>query len=344
MKSLGVLPGSPPKVLRRSKAPKATPVKTVLSSITNEGPSRADSVLQPSDPNEGGPPINHSIEDSHPDSILPLSITNEGGPPTNRSVKSSSRKGSTTHSVRYASHAGSEIPKDNMDMNIDSRGRSHLRSSPSSRTSRSSSTSSSVSRSSSTSRTHMKCAPFFNDIIPTGRPAIKDYSPCIRRRLVDTVFIYENWVLSNDGFPDKELQYAWAREAWFSTCREAQEQFKLSECMIKMVGFIVFRLHLAVANFIRSRLEDHAFVVTSKTSSGRSFQVLTILTQVQAGLPFLQTSSDIFISWKIENFTTRCDVACAWNGKLTKDFYRMLTPAKLCFKRHHRYRPSKCPL
>jgi hypothetical protein len=83
----------------------------------------------------------------------------------------------------------------------------------------------------------MKSAPFLDGVTPSGRPAIKDYSPIVRRRLLDTAHIYENWVLSNDGFPDKEVQYAWAREAWDNSFKDTSEQFKLSERMIKLVRY-----------------------------------------------------------------------------------------------------------
>ena len=53
----------------------------------------------------------------------------------------------------------------------------------------------SPSRSTSESRKNIKNAPFHNGVIPSGRPAIKDYSPDVRRRLSATVLIYENWVL-----------------------------------------------------------------------------------------------------------------------------------------------------
>jgi hypothetical protein len=78
----------------------------------------------------------------------------------------------------------------------------------------------------------MKNAPFHNGVIPSGRPAIKDYSPDVRRRLSDTVLIYENRVLASDGFPDKDMQYKWARKSWDMTSTGASEQFKLSERMI----------------------------------------------------------------------------------------------------------------
>jgi hypothetical protein len=158
----------------------------------------------------------------------------------------------------------------------------------------------SPSRSTSESHKNMKNAPFHNGVIPSGRPAIKDYSPDVRRRLSDTVLIYENWVLANDGFPDKDMQYKWARKAWDMTSMDASEQFKLSERIIKLVILFYFqkkkRFTSAFANFIRSRLEDLAFVVVSRTSSGHSFQVITILAQVQARHPFPQISTDIIIS------------------------------------------------
>jgi hypothetical protein len=81
----------------------------------------------------------------------------------------------------------------------------------------------------------MKSAPFHNGVIPSGRPAIKDYSPEVRRRLSDTALIYENWVLASDGFPNKDMQYKWARNAWDIASIDASEQFKLSERMIKLV-------------------------------------------------------------------------------------------------------------
>jgi hypothetical protein len=81
----------------------------------------------------------------------------------------------------------------------------------------------------------MKSAPFIDGVIPSGRPAIKDYAPIVRRLLLDTAHSYEAWILSNDGFPDKELQYAWAREAWELACKDAGEEFKLSERMMTLV-------------------------------------------------------------------------------------------------------------
>ena len=81
----------------------------------------------------------------------------------------------------------------------------------------------------------MKSAAFLNGIIPSGRPAIKDYSPVVGHRLLDTVYIYKSWVLANDGFPDKDMQFKWVKNAWDITSLDASEQFKLSECMIMLV-------------------------------------------------------------------------------------------------------------
>ena len=89
----------------------------------------------------------------------------------------------------------------------------------------------------------MKSAPFYNSIVPSGRPAVKDYSPVVKRHLLETVYIFENWVLSNDGFPDKEIQYTWVREAWNTSGRDSHEQYKLSERMMKLVSFII-QIHL----------------------------------------------------------------------------------------------------
>lgn len=69
----------------------------------------------------------------------------------------------------------------------------------------SSSSCNSLFRPTSETRRHMKSAPFYNNIVPSGRPAVKDYSPVVKRHLLETVYIFENWVLSNDGFPDKEI-------------------------------------------------------------------------------------------------------------------------------------------
>lgn len=91
----------------------------------------------------------------------------------------------------------------------------------------------------------MKSAPFHNGVIPSGRPAIKDYSPDLRRRLSDTVFIYKNWVLASDGFPNKDMQYKWASKAWDMTSKDASEQFELSERMMKLVRFIT-QIHLCI--------------------------------------------------------------------------------------------------
>lgn len=120
---------------------------------------------------------------------------------------------------------------------MDSRGRSRHRSPPANARRSSSSYYRSRSRSTSEARKHIRSAPFYNDIIPSGRPAIKDYSPVVRRQLLETAYIYENWILSDDGFPDKESQYAWARKAWSLAGTDSQEQYKLSERMLKLVSF-----------------------------------------------------------------------------------------------------------
>jgi hypothetical protein len=91
----------------------------------------------------------------------------------------------------------------------------------------------------------MKYAPFRNGVIPSGRPTMKDYSPDVGERLLDAAYIYENWVLSKDGFPDKDFQYKWAREAWDQASRDASEQFKLSERMIKLVSSII-QIHFSI--------------------------------------------------------------------------------------------------
>ena len=306
-------------------------MKTVLSSVTN-GPLTVD---------EGGTPTqfieNHSREGSANGSVnrsrQPSEFHQDGGV----SAVHSSLEGSATRSVNH-SRQPSEFPQDDglpikssyepersanhsvvrevseARTDIHSRGRSLHRSSTNRVPSQtaSSSPSNSRSRSVSESRKHLKNAPFFNDAIPTGCPAIKDYSPPIRRRLLDTVFIYENWILSNDGFPDKEVQYSWARESWEICNRNTSEQFKLSERMVKLVKFIsLVGFILSLTNFFRSRLEVPVFVVISRTSSGRSFQLSSNLVQVRAGVPFSLTLSVIFFSWKTRNFTTRFVVACA---------------------------------
>jgi hypothetical protein len=81
----------------------------------------------------------------------------------------------------------------------------------------------------------MKNMPFVEGLIPSGRPAVKDYAPVVRRRILDAAFIYENWVLSNNGFPDKELQYAWARKAWDWASVDALELYKISDRIMKLV-------------------------------------------------------------------------------------------------------------
>jgi len=102
---------------------------------------------------------------------------------------------------------------------------------------------------------------------------------------------------------------------------------------------LLLRFTSAFANFIRSRLEDLAFVVVSRTSSGRSFQAITILAQVQARHPFPQILTDIIISWKIRNFITRWVMACeSW------DFHWQCVGCwnmrRLCIKQYHSWRPS----
>lgn len=103
----------------------------------------------------------------------------------------------------------------------------------------------SLSHSASESRKHMKSAPFLNGVAPSGRPAVKDYTPVVRRLLLDTANIYENWILAKDSFPDKDAQYTWARNAWDITSKNESDQFKLSERMIKLVRSII-QIHLRI--------------------------------------------------------------------------------------------------
>ena len=338
MISLGVLPGSPPKLLRRSKS---RAQRAALSSIANGDTSSTNlpvsvidedpSVNRSREPSEfrrgegvlsvEKPSVNRSREPSEfrrGDGVLSIQSVNRSREPSEfrrgdgvlsiQSVGKLSREGSAIQTINHtlsressefrqdggfptrlslqnSSREGSSFTREaftreasDIHMDIDSRGRSHHRSPLKRGSSRTSSSSLSRSRSPSEGHKHMKSAPFFNDIVPTGRPAIKDYSTVIRRRLMDTVFIYENWILSNDGFPDKELQYRWARDSWDVACRGASEQFKLSERMIKLVRFLLlFGFISSFANFFRLRLEDHAFAVISRTSSGRLFQVISNL-------------------------------------------------------------------
>jgi hypothetical protein len=196
----------------------------------------------------------------------------------------------------------SDIGQD--DMNNDSRGRPKQRAAKPHRASKSSS--SSTSRSSSENRKHLKNAPFVEGIVPSGRPAIKDYIPIVKRRLLDGAYIYENWVLSNNAFPDKELQYGWAREAWERASVDAIDLYKLSDRMMKLVScFFFFFFILALANLIRSQLEDLVFAGISRTLSDRSSQPITVLAQVRTKRRLCLTSSAISISWKTKNFTTR---------------------------------------
>lgn len=188
-----------------------------------------------------------------------------------KTVLSSITNGSLTNQSRNETI---EIPVLQDAMDIDSRGRSHHRSSPSRRSSHSSLTSCSLtdesiheapeivqdnvssspgrsrssSRSTSESRKHMKSAPFFNDVVPSGRPAIKDYSPDVRHCLLNAVYLYENWVLSKDGFPDTDMQYKWARNAWDITSgsMDASAQYKLSERMIQLVSLLFSIIHLRI--------------------------------------------------------------------------------------------------
>jgi len=67
---------------------------------------------------------------------------------------------------------------------------------------------------------------------------------------------------------------------------------------------------LQQANIIRSQLEDCAFMVISRTSSGLSLQEIIVLPQVQTRHLLLQMLNDIYISWRIRNFMTRCVIAC----------------------------------
>jgi hypothetical protein len=308
VQSLGVLPGSPPKVLRKSNAAKTAPKKTVLSSITNEGvsgpaptlsstlPSRqsgsisaathSSSVPSRNRPDNVPAPIaslerseiahavmdNNSRERSSQQTPVTRRPTNERGsghaltnfgsifsrerqvmvqeemdidsreqssqktPIPRTSIIEAGSGRASTHSGIIPPREHSEITQD--DMEIDSRGRTKQRAAIPHRAYKSSSTSSSRSR--SETRKHMKSAPFVDGVVPSGRPAIKDYIPVVRRRLLDGAYIYENWVLSNNSFPDKELQYAWAREVWDRASVDALDFYKLSDRMMKLVSSPLF--------------------------------------------------------------------------------------------------------
>ena len=296
MQSLGVLPGSPPKVLRKSKAAKAAPLKRVLSSITNErlsvpAPTHSSSIT----PRERGsvpaaiPPSTDPSCDPQEIVSAPIAsrerpeIVMDNNPRERNSQKTpkipitrgpTKERGSgqaPTHSSTISSRDRQVFLQDEMDIDsheqtgqktpipsrskievgsgrapphpgdlaeFDSRGRTKERSAIPHRASNSTSSSSSCSR--SETRKHMKSAPFVDGAIPSGRPAIKDYIPVVRRRLLDGAYIYENWVLSNNSFPDKELQYTWAREAWDRASEDALDLYKLSDRMMKLVSGSVF--------------------------------------------------------------------------------------------------------
>jgi len=155
------------------------------------------------------------------------------------------------------------------------------------------------------------------------------------------MLIYENWVLASDGFPNKDMQYKWARKAWDMTSTVASEQFKLSNVWSSWWDLLL-RFTSAFANFIRSRLEDLAFVVVSRTSSAAHSKSL----QFSSGSSKASISANLDrynYLMKDKKFHYKVSHGL-WIMGLSLTIVGCWNFGRLCIKQYHSWRPSNYTL
>jgi hypothetical protein len=89
----------------------------------------------------------------------------------------------------------------------------------------------------SSNEKHLNVAPFRNGNVPSGKPKASDYEDDVKRRLLESMSIYETYIFANDAYPGQEKQIAWAKEAWrwASENLNATELYHLSHCMKRLV-------------------------------------------------------------------------------------------------------------
>jgi hypothetical protein len=87
------------------------------------------------------------------------------------------------------------------------------------------------------SQKHFNGAPFRNGTVPSGKPKASDYEDDVKRRLLETISIYETYIFTEDAYPSQETQITWAKQAWkwaFENLN-AVERYRLSDRMTRMV-------------------------------------------------------------------------------------------------------------
>ncbi|KAN0115691.1 hypothetical protein V8E52_006637 [Russula decolorans] len=68
-----------------------------------------------------------------------------------------------------------------------------------------------------------------------SKPKASDYEDIVKRRLLEAMSIYETYIFTDHAYPTQELQFKRIKEAWGFASADAEEQYELTNRMLRLV-------------------------------------------------------------------------------------------------------------
>ena len=74
-------------------------------------------------------------------------------------------------------------------------------------------------------------------VLHSSKPKASDYEDVVKRRLLEAMSIYETYIFTDHAYPTQELQFKRIKEAWAFASIDAEEQYELTNRMLRLVSF-----------------------------------------------------------------------------------------------------------
>ncbi|KAN0116252.1 hypothetical protein V8E52_006077 [Russula decolorans] len=72
-------------------------------------------------------------------------------------------------------------------------------------------------------------------VLLSSKPKASDYEDVVKRRLLEAMSIYETYIFTDRAYPTQELQFKRIKEAWGFASADAEEQYELTNRMLRLV-------------------------------------------------------------------------------------------------------------
>ncbi|KAJ6597845.1 hypothetical protein B0H10DRAFT_1827035 [Mycena sp. CBHHK59/15] len=95
------------------------------------------------------------------------------------------------------------------------------------------------------------------EAVAGAKPKAADYEPTVRALLLRAMLEYAMRILTINAFPDAGLQVTWAHECFKNACRAANERFKITERMSKLIAKRGSHIRSQIVTVIRVLYAKH---------------------------------------------------------------------------------------